>query len=100
MVSLSDLAQSYKNKKIEASKHRRQVENKLKSALSLKRRSSSGLASLKRRKEDIGRKKEEIGQLLNQQLAQQDSVQRIKISAEEGLRQEQEPRDQVQQQSE
>ena len=100
MTSLSNLARSFKNKKIEATKRRRQVENKLKSVLSLKRRSSSGLSSLERRKEDSGRKKEEIAQLLNQHLAQRDSIKRLKISAEERLRQEQEARDQVQQQSE
>ncbi|HMK32402.1 MAG TPA: hypothetical protein VK431_02130, partial [Nitrosopumilaceae archaeon] len=91
---------SYKNKKIEAAKRRRQAENKLKSILSIKRRSSSGLASLERRKEDTNRKKDEISQLLNQHLAQRDSIQRLKISAEERLRQEHEARDQVQQQSE
>jgi colicin import membrane protein len=100
MSSLSSLVKSYKNKKIEAAKRRRQAENKLKSVLSIKRRSSSGLASLERRKEDNSRKREEISQLLNQHLAQRDSIQRLKISAEERLRQEQEARDQVQQQSE
>ena len=100
MTSLLSLAKSYKNKKIEAAKRRRQTENKLKSVLSIKRRSSSGLASLERRKEDNSRKRDEISQLLNQHLAQRDSIQRLKISAEERLRQEQEARDQVQQQSE
>jgi hypothetical protein len=100
LTSLSNLARSFKNKKIDATKRRRQIENKLKSVLSLKRRSSSGLSSLERRKEDSVRKKEEIAQLLNQHLAQRDSIKRLKISAEERLRQEQEARDQVQQQSE
>ena len=100
MTSLSDLVKSYKNKKIEATKRRRQAENKLRSVISLKRRSSSGLASLERRKEDTTSKKGDIGQLLNQYLAQRDSIQRLKISAEERLGQEQEARDQAQQQSE
>ena len=100
MTSLSDLVKSYKNKKIEATKRRRQAENKLKSVISLKRRSSSGLASLERRKENTTGKKGDIAQLLNQYLAQRDSIQRLKISAEERLRQEQEARDQAQQQSE
>jgi hypothetical protein len=100
MTSLSDLVKSYKNKKIEATKRKRQAENKLKSAISLKRRSSSGLASLERRKEGTTSKKGDIAQLLNQYLAQRDSIQRLKISAEERLRQEQEARDQSQQQSE
>jgi len=100
MTSLSDLVKSYKNKKIEATKRRRQAENKLKSVISLKRRSSSGLASLERRKENTTGKKGDIAQLLNQYLAQRDSIQRLKISAEERLRQEQEAKDQSQQQSE
>jgi len=99
MTSLSDLVKSYKNKKIEATKRRRQAENKLKSVISLKRRSSSGLASLERRKENTTGKKGDIAQLLNQYLAQRDSIQRLKISAEERLRQEQEAKDQSQQQS-
>lgn len=100
MTSLSDLVKSYKNKKIEATKRRRQAENKLKSVISLKRRSSSGLNSLERRKENTTSKKGDIAQVLNQYLAQRDSIQRLKISAEERLRQEQEIRDQSQQQSE
>ncbi len=100
MTSLSALIKSYKNKKIEATKRRRQTQNKLKSVLSLKRRSSSGLNSLERRKEHMIEKKEEIAQLLNQHLAQRDSIQRLKIVAEERLRQEREARDQTQQQSE
>ncbi|MBI1829372.1 MAG: hypothetical protein HY222_03320 [Thaumarchaeota archaeon] len=100
MTSLSDLVKSYKNKKIEATKRKRQAENKLKSAISLKRRSSSGLASLERRKEGTTSKKGDIAQILNQYLAQRDSIQRLKISAEERLRQEQEAKDQSQQQSE
>jgi hypothetical protein len=100
MTSLSDLVKSYKNKKIEAAKRKRQAENKLKSVISLRRRSSSGLASLERRKEDTTSKKGDIAQILNQYLAQRDSIQRLKISAEERLRQEQEARDQSQQQSE
>src|SRR5256885_4556196 len=100
MTSLSDLVKSYKNKKIEATKRRRQAENKLKSVISIKRRSSSGLASLERRKENTTSKKGDIAQILNQYLAQRDSIQRLKISAEERLRQEEEARDQSQQQSE
>lgn len=100
MTSLSDLVKSYKNKKIEATKRRRQAENKLKSVISIKRRSSSGLAALERRKEGTTSKKGDIAQLLNQYLAQRDSIQRLKISAEERLRQEEEAKDQSQQQSE
>ena len=100
MTSIQVLAKSLKNKKIGATKLRREAEKKLQSTLSLKRRSSSGLASLERRKESALQKKQEILQLLNQYMAQHDSTQRLKIAAEERLRQEQEQRDQLQQQSE
>ena len=100
MSSLSRLARSYKNKKIQATKLRRQTEKKLKTALSLKRRSSSGLSSLERGKETMITKKDEVSQLLNQYLAQRASIQRLKIAAEERIMQEKEAKERAQQESE
>ena len=100
MSSLKTLISSYKNKKLEAIKRRRQSQRKLESAISLKRRSSSGLASLERRKEATIRKRDEISRLLTQFLAQQDSIKRLKIAAEDRLNQEQEAKDRVQQEIE
>ncbi|MGQ0637791.1 MAG: hypothetical protein ACT4N1_00295 [Nitrososphaerota archaeon] len=100
MTSLSRLARSYKNKKIQATKLRRQTEKKLKTALSLKRRSSSGLSSLERRKEAMIAKKDEISQLLSQYLAQRASIQRLKTAAEERIMQEKEAKERAQQESE
>ncbi|MEX1054073.1 MAG: ATPase V, partial [Nitrosopumilaceae archaeon] len=90
MTSLSRLAQSYKNKKIQATKLRRQTENKLKTAVSLKRSSSSGLSSLERRKDTMNAKKDGVSQLLTQYLAQRASIQRLKTAAEERIMQEKE----------
>ncbi len=100
MTSLSRLARSYQNKKIQATKLRRQTEKKLKTALSLKRSSSSGLSSLERRKDTMHAKKDEVSQLLSQYLAQRASIQRLKTVAEERIIQEREARERAQQESE
>ncbi|MDE1826666.1 MAG: hypothetical protein KGH83_03650 [Thaumarchaeota archaeon] len=100
MASLEILTKSYKAKKIEVAKLRRKSENNLKAVLSTKRRSSSGLASLARRNESLGRQIEHVAQLLNQHLAQKESISRLKIAAEERLRQEQDAQDNAKQQSE
>ncbi|TLX96329.1 MAG: hypothetical protein E6K91_00680 [Thaumarchaeota archaeon] len=100
MTSLPAQAKSYGIKKAEATKLRRKGENKLKVVLSQKRRSSSGLASLERKKEATIRQRDHIMQLLNQALAQKESLERLKTMAEERIRQEQDARDQVKQQSE
>ena len=100
MQSLKNLISSYKNKKLEAMRQRRQSQRKLESAISLKRRSSSGLSSLEKRKEAAIRKRNEISRLLSQFLAQQDSIKRLNIAAEDRLKQEQEAKDRVQQEIE
>lgn len=53
-----------------------------------------------RRKEATIRKRHEISRLLSQFLAQQDSIKRLKIAAEDRLKQEQESKDRVQQEIE
>ena len=88
MASLSNLLKSYKSKKMEAMKSRRQTENKLHLALSSKRKSSSGLSSLEKKKDTALTKKEEISQILNQYTSQRDSVQRLKAAAEDRLKHE------------
>ena len=100
MASLEALSKSYSMKKVEVSKLRKQVENKLKEAISKKRRSSSGLTALDKKKEDLTRAKDHIIQVLNQHLSQKASIERLKIAAEERLKQEQDAKDQVKQQSE
>src|SRR5712664_2500957 len=89
MASLGAIAKSYKTKKAEVTKLRRKGQNKLKEVLSQKRRSSSGLASLERKKEATARQRDHVIQLLTQSLAQRESLSRLKAAAEERLRQEQ-----------
>jgi len=100
MASIAALVKSYRERKIQALKLKKQSENKLKEALSTKRRSTSGLAAIERKKEDLARQREHILQLLNQHLSQRESIERLRVAAEERLRQEQDARDQAKQQSE
>ena len=100
MASLEALSKSYGIKKAEVSKLRKQVENKLKEALSKKRRSSSGLAALEKKKEELTRAKDHTMQLLNQHLSQKASIERLKIAAEERLKLEENTKDEAKQQSE
>ena len=100
MASLETLTKSYKMKKMEVAKLRRKSENNLKEVLSTKRRSSSGLASLARRNESLSRQIGHVAQLLNQHLAQKESISRLKIAAEERLKHEQDAQDSAKQQSE
>ncbi|MGI0073778.1 MAG: hypothetical protein ACREA3_08200 [Nitrosotalea sp.] len=100
MASLSALAKSYRAKRDEVAKLRREREKKLKAALSQKRRSNSGLVSLERKKEEIIRNRDHVAQTLNQYLAQKDSIERLRIAAEERLRHEQDAQDEAKQQSE
>ena len=100
MASLEALSKSYGIKKTEVSKLRKQVENKLKEAISKKRRSSSGLAALDKKKEDLIRAKDHIVQVLNRHLSQKASIERLKIAAEERLKHEENAKDETKQQSE
>ena len=100
MASLEALSKSYGMKKAEVSKLRKQAENKLKQAISKKRRSSSGLVALDKKKEDLTRAKDHIVQVLNQHLSQKASIERLKIAAEERLKHEENAKDEAKQQSE
>ncbi|SMH70233.1 coiled-coil domain-containing protein [Candidatus Nitrosotalea okcheonensis] len=100
MASLEALSKSYGMKKAAVSKLRKQVENKLKEAVSKKRRASSGLVALEKQKENLTRAKVHVSQILNQHLSQKASIERLKIAAEERLLHEQDAKDQVTQQSE
>jgi len=100
MGSLEALSKSYGIKKAEVSKLRKQVENKLKESISKKRRSSSGLVALDKKKEDLTRTKDHAVQVLNQHLSQKASIERLKIAAEERLKHEENAKDEAKQQSE
>src|SRR2546426_9498754 len=99
MASLVAVANSYRMRRAQVTKLRRKDQNKLKEVLSQKRRLSSGLASLERKREATSRYRDHIIQLLNQALAQRDSLGRLRTAAEERLRQEQDAKDQLKQQS-
>ncbi|MDE1867230.1 MAG: hypothetical protein KGI08_05930 [Thaumarchaeota archaeon] len=88
MASLEALTKSYRAKKVEVSKLRKKNENSLRETLSLKRRSSSGLASLQRRKEALERQASHVSQLLNQYRSQKESIARLKADTEERLKRE------------
>ena len=88
MVSVRRILKVSQTAKIDASRRRRQTERKLKESLSLSRRSTSGLGSLQRRLESFHENTDEITNLLNQRLAQRDSVGRLKTADEERLNQE------------
>lgn len=98
MASLEALTKSYRAKKAEVAKLRRKSETTLKETLSMKRRSSSGLASIERRKESLARELAHVGQLLTQHRAQKESIARLKTVTEERLRQEQDAQDVTRQQ--
>ena len=100
MASLEALLKSHSMKKAAVTKLRKQIENKLKMAVSKKRRSSSGLVALERKKEELTRARDHAMQLLNQHLSQKASIDRLKIAAEGRLQQEQDAKDQATQQSE
>lgn len=99
MASLEALLKSHSMKKAAVTKLRKQIENKLKMAVSKKRRSSSGLVALERKKEELTRARDHAMQLLNQHLSQKASIDRLKIAAEGRLQQEQDAKDQATQQS-
>ena len=88
MVSVTRVLKVSQTAKIDASRRRRQTERKLKESLSLSRRSTSGLGSLQRRLESFHENTAQVTNLLNQRLAQRDSVGRLKTAAEERLNQE------------
>ena len=98
MASLEALTRSYRIKKAEVAKLRRKGENDLKAALSLKRRSSHGLASLQRKKEELERNLSHVSQLLNQYNSQKESIARLKVDAEERLKHEMDEQDNIKQQ--
>ncbi|SRR5579875_609187 len=98
MASLEALTKSYRERKAEVSKMRKKSENSLRETLSLKRRSSSGLASLQRRKEVLEREASHVAQLLNQYRSQKESIARLKTDAEERLKHDLDVQDSTKQQ--
>ncbi len=95
MASLAKLAQKLKQEKLDASKQRRLQEKMLKEAVSLARRSSSGLSSVEHRLEDSKVKLGEINAEFNHVLARKESLERLASAAQERLTQEIAAKDQA-----
>lgn len=95
MVSLAKLAEKLKQQKMEASKIRRKNQRNLDNAVSLGRRSSSGLRSLEKHLEHDKEQLTDINAEFNQILARKESLERLAKSAQERLIREHEVKDQA-----
>ncbi|MFI5416745.1 MAG: hypothetical protein ACHQW9_01695 [Nitrososphaerales archaeon] len=95
MASLAKLAQKLKQEKSDAAKQRRLQEKMLKEAVSMARRSSSGLSSVEHRLEDSKVKLGEINAEFNHVLARKESLERLASAAQERLTQEIAAKDQA-----
>lgn len=95
MASLAKLAQKLKQEKLAVSKQRRLQEKKLKEAVSLARRSSSGLLSVERRLENSRDKLGEINAEFSHVVARKESLERLASAAQERLTQEIAAKDQA-----
>jgi len=100
MASIRRLVQLTRKSKFDAAKQRRQAEKKLKESVSIQRKSTSGLSSLQRRLEAFHENIDQVSSLLVQRLAQKDSIQRLKATAETRLQDEQDPKERAEQEVE
>jgi len=95
LASLARLAQKLKQEKLDAAKQRRLQEKMLKEAVSLGRRSLSGLSSVERRLEDSKGKLGEINAEFSHVQARKESLERLASAAQERLTQEIAAKDQA-----
>lgn len=94
LATLAKLAEKLKQQKIEASKIRRKNERALKEAITLGRRSSSGLRSLEKHLEHNKEELTDINAEFNQILARKESLERLAKTAQERLIRENEVKEQ------
>ncbi len=100
MGTLVRLAEKLEEKKSQAGKLKRKTERELKKSKFLQRVSVSGLSSIER-KIDWGRENlSDVSGILSQKLAQQESVQRLLLAAEERLNREKEAKQQTEEEIE
>ena len=85
MVTLVSTAKKLTKQKLELSKIRRSSEKEFKKAKAASRKYSSSLTSLQKRVSSSREQAEDLGQILNQKIAQIESVQRLKNAAIEKL---------------
>ncbi len=88
MSSLARLAEKLQGKKSEVTKLKRKTEREFKKAEFLQKRSASGLVSIEKRVESAREHLSDVSNILNQKLAQQESIQRLLMAAEERLNRE------------
>ena len=85
MATLVSTAKKLTKQKLELSKIRRSSEKEFKKAKAVSRKYSSSLTSLQKRVNSSREQAEDLGQILNQKIAQIESVQRLKNAAIEKL---------------
>ena len=95
LTSLEKLAEKLKQQKIEASKLRRKNERELKEAITISRRSSSGLKRLQKHLEHDKEQLTDINVEFNQILSRKESLERLAKTAQERLVKENEAKDQA-----
>ena len=95
MKSISKRVLQLQQKKIRTSKVRNKTLRSLKTTKSLYRKSTSRINSIQRRVSKIRFQLDEISNILQHSLAQKESIQRLKINAEERLKQEKERKKQI-----
>ena len=90
MKSFSKKAVQLQQKKTRSSKIRNKAIRSLKTARKLHRKSTSAINSIQRRVSKIHAELDDVSNALQHSLAQRESIQRLKINAEERLKQEKE----------
>ena len=83
MVGLKSKLKQLSSQKSELSKIRRKGENEYKKVRSISKKYSSSLKSTQKRIQTFKQNANEINEILNQKLAQMESIQRLKTAAQE-----------------
>ena len=95
MKSSSKKVVQLQQKKTRSSKIRNKAIRSLKTARKLHRKSTSAINSIQRRVSKIHAELDDVSNALQHSLAQKESIQRLKINAEERLKQEKERKKQI-----
>ena len=95
MAGLKIKLKKLTTQKSELSKIRRKGENEYKRVKSLSRKYSSSLKSTQKRIETFKQNADDINEILSQKIAQMESVQRLKIAAQERLNLELQNKEQI-----
>ena len=95
MTILTKKIRQLDQKKSKSSKLRKQTSQALKSAKLLRRKSTSGINSIQRKMDKIHSELDDTSTIIQQKLAQRDSIKRLKDSVEERLKQEKERKKQI-----